>query len=82
MLFYTVRIDREGFPVKYIDPNNQRVQTFSGSFADPGEASQEFQNRFRSLGLEFCFLESAAFQGKARAFSRLRAAKVSESKQF
>ncbi len=70
MLFYTVRCDRRGYPVQYIDPETRRVKTFHGPFDDPGEASQEFQISVSASGVELCYLDEAAFQGKARAFSR------------
>lgn len=72
LLFYTVRTDRKGYPVQYIDLESRRVKTFGGGFSDPGEASQEFQVSDIAENLECCYLEMATFQGKARAFSRMR----------
>ena len=69
-VFYTVWCDKEGFPVKYIDPGTTYVKMFSGPFGDPGEASQEFQISVPS-GYEPYYLETAQFQGKVRAFAEL-----------
>jgi hypothetical protein len=72
-IFYTVLLDQEGFPVKYLDPITYRRKTFSGSFNDPGEASQEFQVR---IGRDAsCYLDNKRFPAKARALAALRRAK-------
>ena len=72
LAFYTVMCNREGYPVKYIDPDTYRVKTFRGPFSDPGEASQEFQANIAQAGATSCYLDEQHFQGKARAMAQLR----------
>ena len=70
LAFYTVLLEAEGYPVKYIDTTTLRVKTFHGSFSDPGEASQEFK---ACIGKEnSCYLNEQQFRQKARAIQRLR----------
>jgi hypothetical protein len=67
---YSVLTDKEGFPVKYLEPETYRRKTFPGPFNDPGEASQEFQAR---IGKDAsCYLDNKQFQAKARALAALR----------
>src|SRR5438477_10977155 len=68
--FYTVLLDKKGFPVKYCGPTIYKVITFAGPFNDPGEASQEFKASVG--GAESCYLEPQQFQTKARALAQLR----------
>lgn len=72
LTFYTVQIDKQGYPVKYCAPSEEyRIKTFAGPFSDPGEASQEFQ---ASHG-DTCYLDASSFQAKARALAQLRKSK-------
>jgi hypothetical protein len=68
--FYTVLFDEEGYPVKYIDPDTWGIKRLSGSFSDPGEASQEFTATIG--GENSCYLDPSHFQAKARALAKLR----------
>lgn len=79
LTFYTVLTDRDGYPVKYIQPADVknaasygRVQTFLDKehpCGDPGEASQEFKACIG--GSDACYLEPAQFRAKVRALHQL-----------
>ena len=69
-IYYTVLTDKEGFPVKYLEPPTYQRKTFAGPFADPGEASQEFKAQ---MGGDYaCYLEPDAFESRARALEARR----------
>jgi hypothetical protein len=74
LVFYTVQTDKEGFPVKYIDRQTYRIKKFTGPFANPGEASQEFKARMGNN--EICYLEPRQFRAKAVALAKLRRARA------
>ncbi len=58
-LFYTVLLDKAGFPVRYIDPQSLKAERFAPrTFSDPGEASREFK---ANVAGEHCYLDQAAF---------------------
>src|SRR5579884_2714392 len=69
LAFYTVLLEKDGFPVKYIDPETCRIKRYVGPFNDPGEASQDFQ---AGMARPCCYLEHKQFTHKARAIARLR----------
>lgn len=70
LAFYTVLVDRTGYPVKYTDQLTYRVKTLVGPFSDPGEASQEFRSRIG--GTDSCYLDNRSFEAKGRALAQLR----------
>src|SRR5579859_2240588 len=73
-VFYTVLLEKDALPVKYVVSPGYYVQTFYGPFGDPGEASQEFQVSIRTVvpSAECSYLEEVDFQEKVRAFAKMR----------
>ena len=57
--YYTVIIGKRSCIVKYAQPPDYSVKLFSGSFADPGEASQEIIKALHTEPLLFCPTEGA-----------------------
>lgn len=55
-IYYTVDLQAEGFPVKFI--SDGKVKTSAGPFSDPGEASAEFKCRYPDVAH---YLSSEAF---------------------
>ena len=63
-IVYTVMLHMEGFPVRYMMPDNdRRPRWFPGPFSDPGEASQEFQAAY---GQECRYVSVQEFDGLVR----------------
>lgn len=58
-IFYTVLM-QDGFPVRFI--SDGRVGNFPGTFADPGEASREFQCCYQPGACEY--LDPAVFDAR------------------
>lgn len=74
LTFYTVDCEKDGYPVLFLSPDNgYRVETFSGPFDDPGEASQEFQLTQSSKP---CYLDEKTFVLKARDLADMVSKKV------
>lgn len=73
LTFYTVLVEQDGFPVKYCAPRDAqglaygRVQTFRRKppFADPGEASGEFQAWLGERGVPY-YLDQRTFRAKVK----------------
>ena len=81
LTFYTVLVDKAGYPIKYCMPQDaesvfsyQRVQTFCRKeppFADPAEAAQEFR-AWLGNNTVACYLEPFAFRAKVKALHQWR----------
>lgn len=73
LVFYTVLTDKPGYPVKWLDPDEQwTTKRFTGEFGDPGEASQEFQAHIKTKTEHTpCYLDETTFAKKRTALAKL-----------
>jgi hypothetical protein len=77
LAFYTVLLDRDGFPVKYMRPEEYRLQTLHGPHNDPGEASAEL----KALLPGAQYLDPVHFERKRQALAQLRREKTRSTNQ-
>jgi hypothetical protein len=81
LTFYTVQLNKPGYPVKYIKPENPQsarsygdIQIFEDKdnpFSDPGDASGEFK-AWLGPDVEVYYLEERQFRAKVKALHQLR----------
>src|SRR5579885_2240832 len=90
LTFYTVLVDKDGFPVKYCQAQDTqglaygRVQTFrrkAQPFADPGEACGEFEAWLGAHGVP-CYLEPQRFRTKVKKLHQLCRTRVRRQKRW
>lgn len=73
-IFYTVLMNREGFPLKYFDWQAWKVQRLNGSFATIEKAKDELQTVVDQEN-EVYYLEPQQFASKVRSVVRMKGAK-------
>jgi hypothetical protein len=71
-IFYSVRLDLEGFPVQYELPGDPRPRWFAGPFGDPGDASQEFKAAYASYGYDCEYVDQLPCQQQPAHYTPVR----------
>jgi hypothetical protein len=68
LIFYTVLVSCDGFPVQFCAPPDYRVQTYPVQTGDPGESCGEFEASYGTANC--CYVSHTEFARKAAALAK------------